>query len=103
MSVLMNFAIFPTDTIGSKSKEVSQVIEMIKESGVSYKLNSMGTTVETETMQNALKILNDSYEILNKNHSRIYSTVTFDIRKNHNNRLEGKVSSIENIIGKVNS
>lgn len=98
----MNFAIFPTDTVGSKSKEVSQVIEMIKNSGVSYKLNSMGTTIETETMQEALKILNDSYEILNQNHSRIYSTVTFDIRKNHNNRIERKIESIEKIIGKVN-
>ena len=102
MSVLMNFAIFPTDTVGSKSKEVSQVIKMIKDSGVAYKLNSMGTSIETETMQEALKILNDSYEILKENHSRIYSTVTFDIRKNHNNRLEGKVSSIEKIIGSIN-
>lgn len=102
MSVLMNFAIFPTDLGESKSKEVSQVIDMIKKSGVSYKLNSMGTTIETETMQDALKILNDSYELLNQKHNRIYSTVTFDIRKNHSNRLEGKVASIEKIIGKVN-
>jgi len=103
MSVLMNFAIFPTDLGESKSKEVAQVIEMIKNSGVAYKLNAMGTTIETETMQEALKILNDSYEILNQKHSRIYSTVTFDIRKNHHNRLEGKVESIEKIIGKVNT
>jgi uncharacterized protein (TIGR00106 family) len=102
MSVLMNFAIFPTDLGESKSKEVSTVIEMIKNSGVSYKLNSMGTTVETKTMQAALQILQKSYEVLAENHSRIYSTVTFDIRKNHSNRIEEKVNSIEKLIGKVN-
>ena len=50
MSILLNFAMFPTDKGASVSEYVSKVIENIKDSGVSYKLNSMGTTIETETM-----------------------------------------------------
>lgn len=32
MSVLMNLAMFPTDKLGSKSKEVSEVLSIIKNS-----------------------------------------------------------------------
>ncbi len=53
MSVLMEFAMFPTDKGISVSAEVCKVIEMIRNSGVSYKLGSMGTTIETETLPEA--------------------------------------------------
>lgn len=46
MSVLMSLAMFPTDTKGSKSKEVSQILEIIKNSGLDYQLTSMNTIVE---------------------------------------------------------
>lgn len=97
----MEFAMFPTDKGTSVSTEVSQVIEMIKNSGHSYKLGSMGTTVETRTMSEALEILEKSYKILEKNSERIYSSVKFDIKKSEMGRLNAKVQSIENKIGKV--
>ncbi len=101
MSVLMEFAMFPTDKGVSVSSDVSKVIEMIRNSGYSYKLGSMGTTVETDTMPQALEILNKAYNILNKNSSRIYSSVKFDIKKGPGGRIEAKIKSIENKIGKV--
>ena len=104
MSVLLNFAIFPTDKVGdSASPYVSKVIKMISESGISYKLNPMGTTIETETMDEALEIVNRSYKILEPDHNRVYCTITMDIRKGKSNRMEGKIQSIESKIGKVNS
>ncbi len=98
----MQFAMFPSDTAESKSEQVSKIIEMIRDKGIPYKLNAMSTIVETETMNEALEILNSAYEVLEKNHSRVYSTVTFDIRKNKKNRMDGKVESIESKIGSVN-
>lgn len=97
----MEFAMFPTDKGTSVSAEVSKVIEMIKNSGYNYKLGAMGTTVETEKMSQALEILQKSYEILEKNSVRIYSSVKFDIKKSEMGRLNAKVQSIENKIGKV--
>ena len=38
MSVLMSLAMFPTDTKGSKSKEVAQVLEIVGQSGMECKL-----------------------------------------------------------------
>ena len=58
MSVLLEFAMFPTDKSGdSASESVSKVIEIILKSGVSYKLTAMGTIIETETVEERLKRL----------------------------------------------
>lgn len=102
MSVLMNFAMFPTDKGTSVSKYVSRVINMLRESGYNYKLGSMSTTVETETMQEALSVLDKAHSVLEPDCSRIYSTVTFDIKKSEQGRMTQKVASIEKHIGKVN-
>ncbi len=103
MSVLVSFAMFPTDAGVSKSEPVSRVIEFIKHSGVQYQLGPMGTTIETETMAEALEIINGAYELLEKDHERIYTTITMDARKGDVGRMKSKIDSIENKIGKVNS
>lgn len=103
MSVLVNFAIFPTDREGdSASPYVSKVIHMIKESGVDYKLSPMATVIETETMAEALSIIQKAHDILAPNHSRIYSAITMDIRPGKSGRMTQKVASIESKIGEVN-
>jgi len=102
MSVLLEFAMFPTDKGDSVSKYVSKVIEMIRNSGFQYKLTAMGTIIETETLNEALILVEDSYKILQKDSNRVYSSITLDIQKNKHNRLEGKIASIESKIGEVN-
>lgn len=102
MSVLTEFAMFPTDKGESVSQYVSQVIKMIRESGFPYQLTAMGTIFETQEMNEALSVIQKAYDILSPHSQRIYSTVKFDIRKNTQNRIEGKIHSIEKIIGKTN-
>jgi uncharacterized protein (TIGR00106 family) len=101
MSVLVNFAMFPTDKGTSVSPYVSRIIKMLEECRVSYQLTSMGTVFETETMPEALQILGKAYQQLQPDCSRVYSTVTFDIQVGKSNRMESKIQSIENKIGKV--
>ncbi len=102
MSVLVNFAMFPTDAGVSKSVPVSKVIDFIKNSGVSYTFGAMGTTIETNTMPEALEIINKAYQILEKDHERIYTTVTIDSRKGEMGRMTNKINAVESKIGKVN-
>ncbi len=103
MSVLLNFAIFPTDKGGKGISEyVSKVLKMIDESGVSYKLNPMGTTIETDTMAEALEIVQKSYDILEPYADRIYSAITIDIRKDRKNGMQQKIASIEEKVGNIN-
>ena len=103
MSVLLEFSMFPTSPDGrdgaSVSAQVSKVIDAIDKSGVAYQLTPMGTIVETETMREALDIIELSYEQLS-DCERVYSSLKFDIRKNTKNRLKTKIDSVEKHIGR---
>lgn len=101
MSVLLSLAMFPTDKETSVSQYVSRVIKMIDESGASYQLNSMGTTIETETMPEALQIVQKAYELLSVDSKRIYCTITMDIKEGTMGRIAQKIESIERHIGPV--
>lgn len=101
MSVLMNYAMFPTDKGSSVSEFVSKIVKMVSESGFDYKLTAMGTIVETETLEQALEIVKKSYNLLEKDTQRVYCSVNFDIQTNKPiGRMEGKVKSVEEKLDK---
>ena len=102
MSVLMQFAMFPTDKGVSASPYVSRIIGMIRESGLPYQLSAMGTIIETETLEEAQLIVSKAYTLLQNDCSRVYCTVTFDIRDGALGRMQQKIASIEGKIGPVN-
>lgn len=102
MSVLLEFAMFPTDKGETVSQYVSKIIKMIAESGYSYQLTSMGTIVETDTVKEALELVENSYKVLEPFSKRIYTTLKMDIRAGQSNRIKTKIESIEKQIGKVN-
>lgn len=83
----------------SVSKQVSRVIDAIDRSGVAYQLTPMGTVVETETMREALDIIELAYAQLDEC-ERVYSSLKFDIRKNTKNRLKTKIASVESKLGR---
>lgn len=100
MSVLFEFAMFPTDKGESVSAYVSRLLKVIDEGTGAYRLTPMGTVVETDTMDEALAIIKRCYEQLEPDCRRVYSTVKFDIRRGAVNRLEGKIASVEQKAGK---
>jgi uncharacterized protein (TIGR00106 family) len=102
MSALTEFAIFPTDKGVSVSEYVSRIIEMIRNSGVSYQLTAMGTIIETESVEDALEIIAKSYQILEPFCERVYLTATMDIRKDKTDAIISKVESIKTKIGAIN-
>ena len=106
MSVLLEFAMFPTSDEcregASVAKHVSRVIDAIDKSGVAYQLTPMGTIIEVASMKEALNIIELAYEQLEEC-ERVYSSLKFDIRKNCQNRLKTKIESVEkNLQRKVN-
>lgn len=102
MSVMLSFAIFPTDKGTSVSEYVSKVIENIKDKGGCYKLTPMSTVVETNTMEEALAIIHESYQILEPQSERVYLSLTMDIKRGNECRMDQKIESIESKIGPVN-
>ncbi len=99
MSVLLEFSMFPTSDEcrdgASVSKYVSRIIDMIDKSGVAYQLTPMGTIIETNSMKEALAIIEQAYETLECDCERVYSSLKFDIRKGKKNRLKTKIASVE--------
>jgi uncharacterized protein (TIGR00106 family) len=100
-SILLEFAMFPTDKGASVSAYVSKVIAMIRESGHPYRLTPMGTVVETASMAQATALLNRAEEILSTQAERVYCSAKFDIRKGKTARLDGKIQSVERKIGNI--
>lgn len=103
MSVLLEFAMFPTDKGKSVSEYVSRIVDLIRESKFPYQLTPMGTIVETETLAQSLKIIEQSYKVLRPDCDRVYSTVKLDIKKNQTGMMDQKLKSIEDKIGPVNT
>jgi len=103
LSVLVEFAMFPTSPDGRDgagvSGHVSKIIDMIDKSGVSYKLTPMGTVFECESMKDALEVIEKAYGCLDQC-ERVYSSLKFDIRKDKTNRLKTKIDSVEKTLGR---
>lgn len=83
----------------SVSAQVSKVIDAIDKSGVAYQLTAMGTVVETDTMKEALAIIELAHKQL-ESCDRVYSSLKFDIRKNSKNRLKTKIASVEKTLNR---
>jgi len=103
MSVLVEFAMFPTDKGESVSEYVSRIIKMFKDSDIPYQLTPMGTIFEVDTIEQATEVINNAYKQLEKDCNRVYTTIKMDIRKNKNNRMKQKIESIKTKIGDINS
>ncbi len=95
MSVLMNFAMFPTRKSESVSPFVSKVVESVRAKGFNNLLTAMGTIVETDTLGDALNVIEDAYATLEDECDRVYVTVNIDIRKGKSDRMKSKVQSVE--------
>lgn len=100
MSIILDLSIFPTDQGDSVSRFVAPVIAMIRDSGHDYRLSAMGTLVETETLSDALALIERAQNLLDGfGCERIYAIAKFDIRQGPMGRLASKIASIEAQIG----
>lgn len=94
MSVILDFSIFPVDKGESVSAYVSRAVKVIKESGLPYKLGPMGTCIEGE-WDEATALVDRCFQALKQDCSRIYMTIKVDYRRGAENRMEGKIQSVE--------
>ena len=95
MSVLMNFAMFPTDKGISVSPYIARITEMIRAKGHENQLTAMGTLVETDTLDEALEVISYTYKVLESDCERVYVTMNLDIKRGVKGRIRTKVDSVE--------
>ncbi len=91
---LMEFSIIPLDKGVSLSPYIAQVLKVVDDSGLDYRLNPMGTVVEGE-WDDLLNLLTRCVRTMERESDRISLQVKFDLRKNVSGALKGKIQSVE--------
>ncbi|MGD2187119.1 MAG: MTH1187 family thiamine-binding protein [Desulfobacterales bacterium] len=93
MSVIVEFSIFPIDKGESLSPFVARALKLVKDSGLPYELNPMGTCIEGEWNE-VMALVDRCFQELQKDSGRVYLALKADYRKGPSGRLKGKVKSV---------
>jgi uncharacterized protein (TIGR00106 family) len=95
MSVVMEFAIFPTDKGKHVSPYVKKVVKMIESLPYKSQLTPMGTVLECDTMDECLAVISRANAILEQDAERVYCTAKFDNKPGLSNQMEHKVNAVK--------
>jgi uncharacterized protein (TIGR00106 family) len=97
--VLLEFSMSPMDKGQSVSAYVARSLEIVEASGLDYRLHAMGTIVEGEIDQ-VLDVLRCCFDAMAADCDRVTCTAKLDFRRGHRGRLEAKVRSVEEKLGR---
>lgn len=97
--VLLEFSILPLDKGESLSAYVARIIDIIDKSGVTYRLNPMGTVLEGD-YDEVMNVVKDCFNELEKDCSRISLSIKIDFRKGEQSRINKKIERIESLLGR---
>lgn len=99
MSLLLEFSIVPVGKGASISPQVASVLKIVSESGVRYKANPMGTVLEGE-WDELMGVVKKCHAEVMKDSERVLTTLTIDDRKAKEGRMEKKLESVEEKLGR---
>jgi uncharacterized protein (TIGR00106 family) len=98
--MLIEFSIVPVGSGSSIGDRLAEVLKIVDESGLPYKLNPMGTVVEGE-WDDLLRLVKKCHKAVMKTEERAITTISIDDRKGKPKRIDEKVKSIEKRIGRT--
>ncbi len=97
--MVVNFSIVPIGKESSLSAKVAEILKIVSESGIDYKLHSMGTILEGD-WDEIMRLIKKCHKKIIKDSDRVLTTITIDDRKGRTGRISGKVKSVERKLGK---
>lgn len=97
--MLIEFSIIPIGAGSSIGDRLAEVLKIIDESKLPYKVNPMGTVVEGE-WDEVMNLVKKCHDSVMKTGERSVTTISIDDRKGKPDRIEEKVKSVERRIGK---
>ena len=97
--VLLEFSMSPMGQGDSVSAYVARSVEIIEASGLPYQLHSMGTIIEGE-MEQVLAVVQQCFDAMAADCDRVSCTVKLDYRRGYSGRLQSKVASVEQKLGR---
>ncbi|MCE5266549.1 MAG: MTH1187 family thiamine-binding protein [Planctomycetaceae bacterium] len=97
--VLLEFSMYPLGKGESLSRYVARSLDIVDRSGLEYRCHSMGTTLEGE-LDATLAVVRQCFDAMAADCDRIECSIKIDYRKGAAGRLETKVASIEQKLGR---
>jgi len=97
--VLLEFSMSPLNRGESVGDYVARSLEIIDASGLDYQLHAMGTIIEGEADQ-VLEVMRQCLEAMSQDCDRITCTAKLDYRRGKSGRLQSKVASVEEKLGR---
>lgn len=97
--VLLEFSIAPLEKGASVGNYVARSLAIIEASGLDYRLHAMGTIIEGEVDQ-VLAVFQQCLAAIAADCDRVSCSMKLDYRKDATGRLETKVSSVEEKLGR---
>jgi len=93
--VIVELSVVPLGIDHGFSKYIAKVVKLLEEKGIKYELTPMGTIIETEELDNALRIIQEAHELMFKaGFKRVYTVVKIDDRRDLRMGMEEKVSAV---------
>ena len=96
---LLEFSIAPLDQGESVSPYVARSLQIVEGSGLDYRLHAMGTIVEGDLDQ-VMAVLHDCLSAMAADCTRVTCSAKIDYRQGYRGRLESKVTSVEEKLGR---
>lgn len=98
-SMLASFAVLPFGA-GEELKElVAESLSIVEKSGLNYRLGAMQTTLEGDSDE-VMSVIMQCHKRVLELVPRVLTNITIDDRKGATNRLIGKVTDVESVLGR---
>jgi len=97
--VLLEFSMTPLGKGEGVSPYVARSIDIVDRSGLKYRLTPMGTILEGE-WDDVMGVVRRCHERMREDCDRITTSIRVDYRAGATGRLESKVASVEEKLGR---
>ena len=98
--MLAELSVFPLDKGGEGlSRYVAESMEIIEQSGLAFEIHALGTLIEGPA-DKVFEVIRKCHMNMTRHSDRVVTTVKIDDRKDAQNRIKGKVRSVEEKLGR---
>lgn len=97
--MMVELSVVPLGKGASGSATVARVMRIIMDSGIAYKANPMGTVIEGD-WDRVMSLVKKCHDEAMKDADRVVTTIKIDDYKGKGPRLEAKLESVEQKLGK---
>ncbi len=96
--MLVSLTVIPLGESEELKEKIAEIVKIIADSGLKYKLGSMQTTIEGDGWDRVMGVVRACHEKAMELAPRCLTSITIDDRRGFTGRLEGKVKDMQDIL-----